>query len=138
VQFHYFLISHDIRQLIQISFSHLIESMTDGFFSSKSLVNYISLVKPSYFFVYVLVSNYFEISTLDYFSVSTQIQQQNVIWLLKTCWQHGLRCSSAAVSFLGSRVRTLLSVWTFVFCVVLRCVGSGAFFRDISCRISAA
>jgi hypothetical protein len=48
--------------------------MTDSFLSQKSLVNDISLVKPSYFFVYVSVSNYYDISTLDYVSVSAQIQ----------------------------------------------------------------
>jgi len=62
----------------------------------------------------VLVSNYFDISTLDYFIVSAQMQLQYAVWLCRTGWLCGLHSRSAKVSFLESRFRTLIGAWTFV------------------------
>jgi hypothetical protein len=83
--------------------------------SQKPLVDDIYRVRPNR--VCVLMSNYFEISTLDYFFVSAQTQWQNAVWLLRTCWLCGLSCRSAALSFLGSRVLIALRALTFVVCV---------------------
>jgi hypothetical protein len=85
--------------------------------SQKSLMDNLIRVNPDSVFVYVLLCNYFDISTLDYVSVSAQMQLQNAMWLRRTCWLCGLSCRSAAVSFLGSRVRTLIRAWIWVFCV---------------------
>ena len=69
--------------------------------------------------VYVLLSNYFEASTLDYFFVSAQLQWPNAMWLRGKFWVCGLRCRSAAVSFLGSRIRIPLMAMAFVICCML-------------------
>jgi len=64
--------------------------------------------------VYVLVliiQTYLHFITL----VCQHRLSDNATWLRQTCCPQGLRCSSAAISFLGSQVQTPLSAWLFVF-----------------------
>ena len=74
--------------------------------------------------VYVLLSNYFNMSTLDYILVSGQMQWQNAKWSRQNRWLFGLSCRSAAMSFLGSGVRTPLSAWSLSFVFVVCWIGT--------------
>jgi len=65
--------------------------------------------------------NYFDISAFGYVSVQSQMQGQNAVWPLRTYRSHGLKCGSVAVSFLGSRVKSLLNARIFFICVVVWC-----------------
>ena len=67
--------------------------------------------------MYVLPSNYFDMSTLEYFLVSAQMQLQNDTWSRRNRWLFVLSCRSAAVTSLVSRVRTPLGALSFVFVV---------------------
>ena len=58
----------------------------------KSLLDDTWKIRP----ICVLLSNYFEMSTLDYSLVSAQIQRENVTWSLWNSWLFGLSCRSAA------------------------------------------
>jgi len=60
-------------------------------------------------FVYVLFSNYFDISTRNYVSVSAPKQWHNAMWLQGNRWLCGLGCISAAISFLDTGVYFLVS-----------------------------
>jgi hypothetical protein len=51
----------------------VIKNATEPFLSQTSLVYDFIRVDYNYIIVYVLLSNYFDISTLDYVSVSTQM-----------------------------------------------------------------
>jgi hypothetical protein len=80
----------------------------------SEIISELFLLSETKFFLFVYL---FRHTTLDYVSVSAQMQLQNAMWLRRTCWLCGLSCRSAAISFLGSRVRTPIRAWIRVFCV---------------------
>jgi hypothetical protein len=70
--------------------------------------------------VTVIVSNNFDISTLDYVSVSAQMQLQNAMRQLRSqCWRY------AAVLFLGTRVRIQMNTRVYALVFFVCCVASG-------------
>ena len=105
---------HNWFEWISATGNHLISEIISAWFMSSDIK----------FYCCVLVFNYFELSTLIYVIVSTQMQWQNAMWLRRTCRLCVLRCRSAALSFLVLWVRTPIKVWALVSCVEC-CVSSG-------------
>ena len=89
--------------------------------------------ESKFFLLPVLVSNKFDISILDYVSVSTKMQWQNAMWLRRTHWPCGLSYTCGVISFLVSRVRTPLTQGHSSFLFVMCCVGSGLC-EELVCR----
>jgi hypothetical protein len=84
------------------------------------------------------VSCNFDISTVDYVSVSAQTQWQNAMWLRSTCWLYSLSCRSTAVWVLALRFCTPIGAFCIgllwlLFCVHVAAFWSLKFERDLHC-----
>jgi hypothetical protein len=91
VQFHYFPISNDTIQSIQMNFINCSRKYNWTILSQKSLLDVFSRVKPNSLFVQISgpLINFFDKFTLDYVSVPAMIVCQKAISLRRSRWLWG-------------------------------------------------